>query len=153
MPPPPDLALLLAQIQYPGMTWVESRITEAWLRAHGAEFDAIDFNVRLGAGVDPGAGYDDSTRRQAQLVTQKRADIIATVPGFATIVEVKVRVGLPVIGQLIGYRELYRRWAGYDGHISLLAIGRSVVSDVEEIIRGQGIAMELFPRVEFPAEE
>jgi hypothetical protein len=136
----------LDQLQYPGMTYVESQITRAWIQKHGAEYESIDFNVRLGAGVGLGEDYDDATRRDATLLSQKRADVVAIRAGVVTIIEVKVRIGLPALGQLLGYRELWRREHRDAGFIRLLAIGRSAVSDVDIVFRAQGVEIETFPR-------
>jgi hypothetical protein len=144
--PPPNLGQLLVQLQYPGMTFVESEITRAWLNRRGAEYDAIDFNVRMGDGVLLGEEHSAEIRRMATLLTQKRADIVARQGDQITLVEVKVRIAFPVIGQLIGYRELYRKDHPEAVAIKLLAIGRSVVQDAGEIIEAQGIRIETFPR-------
>jgi len=146
MPPPPNLGILLTQIQYPGMTWVESEITRAWLNRRGADYDRIEFNVRLGAGVDPGEEYTPEIRRMAGLVTQKRADIVGWVADQVDLVEVKVRIAFPVIGQLVGYRVLWEREHPELPVRRLLAIGRSVVPDAADIIEAQGIHIETFPR-------
>ena len=141
-----NLDILLVQLQYPGMTWVESEITRAWIRKHGDEFESIDFNVRLGEGVQLGEEYGEETRRDATMLSQKRADIVAVRAGVVTIMEVKVRIGLPALGQLIGYRELWRRDHPDAGFIRLLAIGRCAVSDVDMVFRAQGVEIETFPR-------
>lgn len=144
--PPANLGQLLVQIQYPGMTYVESEITRAWLNKRGPEYDEIWFNVRLGAGVDPGEDWTEEIRRMATLLTQKRADIVGRIGDQVDLMEVKVRIAFPVIGQLIGYRALWRREHPELPVRRLLAIGRSVVVDAAEIIEGEGIAIETFPR-------
>jgi hypothetical protein len=144
--PPLNLGQLLVQIQYPGMTYVESEITRAWINRHGAEYDEIAFNVRIGVGVDPGEEYTEEIRRMATLITQKRADITARAGDVHTLIEVKIRIAFGVIGQLIGYRELYKRIHPEAAAIKLLAIGRDVVPDAADIIQDQGIAIETFPR-------
>lgn len=144
--PPPNLGQLLVQIQYPGMSYVESEITRAWLNRRGAEYDEIRFNVRMGAGVDPGQEYAPEIRVMAEKLTQKRADIVGRAGDQVDLVEVKVRIAFPVIGQLIGYRALWQRDHPELPVRRLLAIGRSVVPDAAEIIEGQGIGIETFPR-------
>jgi len=148
MPPPPNLAQLKQQLQYPGMSWVESRITEAWIAAHGAEYDSISFNVRLGAGASLGEDFSESTRRMAAAVSTPRADIVALRAGLVTIIEVKVRIGLGAIGQLRGYRHLWAEAFADAGSIRLLAIGRSILPDAVSVFAVEGIDYELFERVE-----
>jgi hypothetical protein len=146
--PPPNLAQLLVQIQYPGMTFVESEIARAWIGRHGAEYDEILFNVRLGEGQDVGPEYPEEIRRMARLLTQKRADMVARDGRVVDLIEVKVRIAFPVIGQLLGYRGLWQREHPDLPVRNLIAIGRDVVPDMEEIIRENGITIELFPRAE-----
>jgi hypothetical protein len=144
--PPANLGVLLQQIQFPGMTFVESEIARAWLNRRGADYDEISFNVRLGEGVDPGEEYPEEIRRMATLLTQKRADIVARSGALVDLVEVKVRIAFGAMGQLLGYRELWMREHPELPVRRLIAIGRSVVQDAAEIIEGQGIAIETFPR-------
>lgn len=146
-----EAGVLILQQTYYGMTYVESAITRAWLTAHAREWYSIEFNVRLGAGEKLDASFDDATRRQAELVTQKRADVIARRPGEVQIIEVKVRIALPAIGQLIGYRHLWLDDPARERNVTLKAIGRAITTDVEPVMRAQGIEVELFPRV--PVEE
>lgn len=146
MPPPPDLAVLLQQIQYPGMTWVESQVCKAWLNRHGAEYDEVSFNVRLGDGVDPGDTYGPEIRRMANLLTTKRADIVARVGDQVDLIEVKVRVSFGAVGQLLGYQTLWARDRPAWRVRRLIAIGRSIVPDAELLIEQQGIVVETFPQ-------
>lgn len=150
MPPPPNLGQLLVQIQYPGMTFVESEIARGWINRHGPEYDEILFNVRLGEGQDPGPDYEDNIRRMSVLITQKRADMVARLGDQVDLVEVKVRIAFPVIGQLLGYRGLWQREHPELPVRRLIAIGRAVVPDMEQIIRDSGVEIEIFPRVAAP---
>jgi hypothetical protein len=144
--PPRNLGQLLVQIQYPGMTWVESQIARAWLNRHGAEYDEVLFNVRVGEGVDPGEEYAAEIREMAVKLTQKRADMVARAGDQVDLIEVKVRIAFPVIGQLVGYRALWQRQHPELPVRRLLAIGRSVVPDAADILESQGIQIETFPR-------
>jgi len=146
MPPPPNLGILLTQIQYPGSTFVESEIIRAWLNRHGAEYDEVQFNVRLGEGTDPGEDYTEEIRRMSIQITQKRADLVARIADQVDLVECKVRIGGPVVGQLLLYRGLWHRLHPELPVRRLLAIGRSVVPDLADLIEEQGITIETFPR-------
>jgi len=144
--PPPNLGQLLVQIQYPGMSFVESEITRAWLNRRGAEYDEISFNLRLGAGVEVGDEYTPEEKRMVKALTTKRVDVVARLADQVDLLEVKVRIAFPVIGQLVGYRALWEREHPALPVRRLLAIGRSVVPDAADIIEGQGIHIETFPR-------
>lgn len=144
--PPANLGQLLTQLQYPGMTWVESEVTRAWLNRRGAEYDEIWWNVRLGEGVDPGEQHPEEIRRMATLLTQKRADIVCRSGGLVDLIEVKVRIAFGAMGQLLGYRELWMREHPELPVRRLIAIGRAVVQDAADVLEKHGIAIETFPR-------
>lgn len=142
---PDERARLLALVQFPQMPVLESYVAREWLKAHVDEFDSIEFNVRLGDGLDLGAGYDEATRKQAQLLTQKRADIVARFGDNVTLVEVKDRLSLSALGQLTGYDTLFRMANPGIRSVRLLAIGRDASVDVPELLRAHGVAVELYP--------
>jgi hypothetical protein len=147
MAPPPNLEILLVQLQYPGMPAPESEVTRDWLVKRGAEFDRIEFNVRLGKGDELGEEFNASTRKLAAAVSTKRADIIAWRENSAYILEAKWRCGLGALGQLLGYRVLFLEQFPTIDDVFLQVIARKIDGDVELALRAHGIQYELFPRV------
>lgn len=144
MAPPPNLEQLLLQLQFPGMPQPESDVAMLWLRAHGAEYDRIEFNVRLGEGAIPPPGLDPSIERMTKLVTQKRADIIAWSGEDVTIIEAKIRAGLGAAGQLRGYAELYSRDNNPSRPPRLMVIAKYADPDVRFVFRQSGIDLLLY---------
>ena len=149
---PIELAALLAQPQYPAMTRLESEITRAWLRLFGIAYDRIEFNVRLGEGVELGEGFSEQTRQAALLSTQKRADVIAWLVGQPDVVEVKDRISLGAIGQLLGYQLLWNREHPDETIGNLLVIGRNMMPGIDVALRQYAIAWLLFPDVREESE-
>lgn len=105
--PPPDLAQLLAVSKLPGLPFLETRLAQNWLRDFGHEYESIEFNVRLGQGIDIAPETAPEIRRMAFLNSAKRADLVAHVAGVVDIVETKERASLGALGQLLGYAHLY----------------------------------------------
>lgn len=136
---------VLALVQFPQMPVLESYVAREWIKANIDNLDAIDFNVRLGDGLDLGPNYDDATRLQAKLLSQKRADIVARIGDTVTLVEVKDRLSLSAMGQLLGYRTLYQLAHPEVAEVKLLAIGRDASQDVPEVLRAHGVSVQLFP--------
>lgn len=148
MPIPADvLQGLLSQIQLPGLTNNETMISQAWLAQHSAEFDSVQFQVRLGAELDIGLGYPEWARRQAAIQSQKRADIIAMQGDQATIVEVKIRVSPGALGQLLTYRTLWHAEYLSKPVPHLVAIGNDALVDVHDVLAAYGVTVETFPNV------
>jgi hypothetical protein len=145
--PPSNLAALLLQSRYPGLLPVENAVARAWLDEHGAEYDRLDFNVRLGQGVKPGQGATSLEHSIAFALTTKRADLIASTANAVTIIEIKERIGPGAIGQLLMYEHLWEQQDGSGRPVHLLAIGRNIVPELAGAFQRHDIAYELFPDV------
>lgn len=139
-----ELSRLLSISQYSQMTLQESAIARAWLEKHGAYYDRVQFNPYLGNSVELGPEYDEATRRQAQVLFQKRPDILAWRGETVTIVEIKPRLGFAALGQLLGYRLLYQVANPDVPSVDLVAIGHSASIDTPEVLMAYGVSVELF---------
>ena len=143
----------LAQMAYatsgnlPGLNTIETAIARAWLGEHQAEYDTLDFNVRLGKGVEPPAGSADSHKTYIYSSTTKRADMILKQGAAVTIVKIKDRISGGVIGQLHTYAHLYQQANPAATLIHLIAAGRSIQTDISQVFDKFGITIELFPHV------
>ena len=140
-------AYLLSLVQLPQMTVNESAIAHQWLMEHADEYDDVDFNVRVGNSLELGPEYDEATQRQAALLSQKRIDIVGFNGNAVTIVEVKLRISLSALGQLLGYALLWQAENPGTSEITLEAIGHDALIDAVEVLQAHGVQVELFPNV------
>jgi hypothetical protein len=145
MPYTYDEALALPRL--PGMTDWESALLKTWMQLAGAGWDTYDFNVRLGAGVDPGSGFPESIRQGSIANTQPRADCITERGAAAAIVEAKVTAYLGVLGQVLAYEHLLRQ-----ARPELLTVDRIVVAahlqaNVSQVLAANGVKIFVFPQV------
>lgn len=134
-----DLDVLLMQMQFPGMPSLESNITRGWIRQFGADYDSLDFNVRLGVGRPLSDGLSPEIAQQATQLSQRRADIIGHVGAFVDIIEVKDRASLGALGQLRGYQHL---WSADNPQIvvrRLIVVARDIPPDVVSVLRREGV--------------
>lgn len=107
--PPPNLAELLARRIFPGMSRAETRILQAWMTNHGATWDTLDVEGRLGAGKLLAPHYSEKERNDWYQRTRARPDCIARrAPNLALIVEAKEFATSEAIWQVNGYRDLYK---------------------------------------------
>jgi len=150
MAPPSDLEALRARRIFPGMSARESRILRSWLAAHGAEWDAIDVEARLGAGKLLAPHFDPKFRADWEQRTRARPDAIATrAPNRAVIVEAKELATSEAVWQVQGYRDLYV--AEFPSHeVSTLIICEEAHPTAVAIARSQGVQII---RYEIPPEE
>lgn len=140
-----NIDALLELSTIPGLRKPDTAIAKAWLRAHAAEYDAVEFNVRLGQGIVLPEGSDPSLVLFAQAVSTKRADIVAHAGRDVTIVEIKIRIGGAALGQLVLYRQLYRDAYPDTGNVRLIVAGQYLEPDVAATYAAHSIAIETFP--------
>ena len=139
MPPPPNLADLLETKIFPGMSLRESRILRAWIANHGAEWDVLDVEPRLGAGVLLPPHYDDKFRADWLQRTRARPDLIAKrAPNRALIVEAKEYLTNEGIWQVKAYGDLYRVEFPGDA-LSLAVVCEGAHPTAVSIAAGQGV--------------
>ena len=101
--------LRLHELEYSTLpqSWLDYRKPQPGVQPQPG--DVFDYNVRIGTGRDPGAGFDDSVRQMAMQVTQFRIDAVGFKQGLPVIFEVKRDAGPPQVGQLISYGALWRQ--------------------------------------------
>lgn len=136
---------LMNLARYKGMVETEAYIMRQWIIRHAAEFDRIEFEVRLGPGGDAPAEWSDQQRAEYKHLTQRRADAIAWLGDNAVIIEVKTRLKPQDVGQLLTYRWLFLNDFPHLPQPRMLAIGRRGGTDVTTSLNVHGIDVELFP--------
>lgn len=142
-----QLRYLLAAPRLDGFTVNETIIAQAWIKKHAAEYDTVELQFRIGTQQDPGPNYDATLRAQAMLQSQKRTDMIARRGRKVCIVEVKIRVSLDALGQLLGYHTLWCAEHPGEHDVHTVAIGQTALLDAAEIFHAHGVALETFPEV------
>lgn len=86
--------------------WIQQRAND--YGAHPQPGDVFDYNLRIGAGQDPGTGFDEATRQQWIAKTQSRIDAVGFKGSQPFVFEVDRTVGTPQVGQLLGYLSIWR---------------------------------------------
>jgi hypothetical protein len=131
---------------FPGLRPVEARVLRQWLKLHEREFDRFDYNVRIGAGTDPGEEIEPNVRKGFIESTQMRVDVVARRGEQPTLIEVKDRATAAAIGQLIVYSHHWGETFPSSPTPKLLVIAYSAVTGIPEAMRARGVAFEqVFP--------
>ena len=140
-----QLAGMFEQGPFPGLNVYEDELARRWLREWYPLFDEVRFQVHVGGGVDPGAEYDASMRRMYQYNSQKRMDMVASAAGYVWLVEIKQRIELAALGQLLGYRYLWLlEHTDHFQHVELCALGYEIGEDVAAVLRAHGVRLALY---------
>lgn len=122
------------RMKYPGLMPQEVAVLREWLRLHESEYDRFEYNVRVGAGNDPGPTYDAKMRQMALDITRKRIDAIAYKGQEVTLIEVKKRATLAAVGQIVSYKTLWRADNPLSPAPYLLLVASSFDADVMPVL-------------------
>jgi|SRR5579871_5486177 len=163
----PTVAQRLAplRLKYPGLIPEETLVANAWLTLFGQQYSGFQYNVRIGAGDDPGPAYSDSVRQSAIQNSKLRLDAVAwegLFPDFPltddtdpelvyqqnglaqpTILEFKRRAATSAVGQLSAYAHL---WANdFPGRTEpkLLLVANTASDTILPILSRARIALQL----------
>ena len=148
--------LLTPDLILPQFTWIESRMGVAWLSENLHQFDFFGFNVRIGDVVKVPEDLLPSLARGLQESSQKRVDIVAVRPENAAIVEVKVRIPIGALGQVLGYATIFQAENPTLRSIEKIVVGGDAMLDIPELLAAYGVQMvlyrELWLRLGSPSE-
>ncbi len=93
--------------RYTHMTKEESELWEKFMIMFPDRYETVDYDFRVGQGTKLPEGSGDNWLRMAKMLSQKRIDVIGWVGDSPVIIEVKKRVGLGTLGQVLGYKILF----------------------------------------------
>jgi len=129
----------------------EAALAAAWLEAHIDQFEDIDWQKRVGAGVSLGPEYDANIQAMAEQATRKRVDLVAYRDGGAVIVELKDHVDRAAVRQANEYAELWQIAPGSPPVIEVRVVGRTGDAAIDVTAAALGVIVELLPLVPSPA--
>ena len=93
---------------YPHLIPEDSEVWSRFLDQWGKFYSRFDYDVRVGAGRDPGDSFPGNIRDMGILLSQRRIDAIGYTPKNIQLFEITRVADLKTIGQLIAYPTLYR---------------------------------------------
>jgi hypothetical protein len=108
--------------RYPHLLGKDKAIWDDFISKFPDLFDTVDYDVHVGSGIDALGETSETMYNQWKELTKKRIDVIGYKDGSPSIVEVKDRVNLGTLGQVLGYQFLYSREHPDLGFVSLIVI-------------------------------
>ncbi|KKL12410.1 hypothetical protein LCGC14_2536030 [marine sediment metagenome] len=95
--------------KYPHMIGEDTDVWNRFMLRFPNRFDTVDYDIHVGHGAKIFDIEDVKSQNYWTQLTKKRIDVIGYKNSTITIIEVKNRVGLYTLGQILGYRFLYLR--------------------------------------------
>jgi len=133
----------LKRRKYPHMIGENAEIWNKFIDKYPGRFDTVDYDFRVGSGMVLNPAWPESVQRDAKALTQKRIDVLAWKGEKPTIIEVKRRVGLSALGQVLGYRILFRGEFRNLGDPAVLVLTSAIGADDEKVLEASGVPVEV----------
>jgi len=125
--------------KYPHLLGEDREVWDRFISQYPEKFDTVDYDVHVGSGIEAPGEPESKSVEQWKDLTRKRIDVVAWKGDFATIIEIKKRVGLPTLGQVLGYRYLYLREHPEISSIPLLIVCSRIDQDDRDVLDHFGI--------------
>ncbi len=129
--------------KYPHMIGDDAIIWERFMNLFPERFETVDYDFRVGSGVPIPAGEAENYARMMTMLSQKRIDVIGWKNESPTIIEVKRRVGLGALGQVFGYRILFKKDFKNIKKPELLIVCEEITVDDRVVLEVSGVPVEV----------
>ena len=93
--------------KYPHMFPLDVAVWERFLDQYGSEYDGFYYDVCVGKHCQTHPRWEESYRRDAEILSKLRIDVVGIKPGSIDIIEVKPKGNMSSMGQLLTYLEHY----------------------------------------------
>ena len=133
---------------FPGLIPVEADLWRIWLKYHESEFDAFEYNVRVGQGLNVTPVTKGLTPELSaalttmwQQLTQKKIDVVGQTGVQTWIFEVEERPGTRALGQLLTYATWLTKQRELTLSPTLAIVCRALGPDMLEVFQENGIVI------------
>ncbi len=129
--------------RYPHMVPDEIEIWERFMNKFPERFETVDYDFRVGEGAKVEASEPEYHQRMVTMLSQKRIDAMAWDGPQPTIIEIKRRVGLSTLGQVLGYKTLFEVDLPKMKKPKVLVVCESIDADDMRVLKAAGIPFEI----------
>lgn len=133
------------QTRYTHLLPQDAPVLTAFLSENGSRYSRVDYDVRVGAGRDPGPDFDANIRQMALDLSRRRCDAVGITDARVHIIEVTDTAGTTALGQLITYANLYAQDHPNAPQPHLIIAARSMQTDMSRAYAALGIEIRLYP--------
>lgn len=120
--------------KYPHLLGEDKTIWDHFITLYPDRFTTVDYDIHVGSGIQTLPDLDEKISEHWRNLTRKRIDVIAWKDNLPTIIEVKRRVGLDTLGQILGYKFLYQRQHPDIILLPILVVTAQISADDSDIL-------------------
>lgn len=131
--------------RYPHMMPEDVPVWERFLDSQPHDWIRIDYDVKVGEGVDLPPDFGEPFRTSCVNLSKKRIDAVLIYDNFDVVCEVKKCADWRAIGQIIGYPILYQRDVAQHKQVQSALITESFTLDTQYLANYLGLNYILVP--------
>jgi hypothetical protein len=131
------------RFKYPHLKENEEAIWTRFIDAFPDAYDAVDYDVLVGTGVEPKPEDSEAMKKDKEYLSKKKIDVVGYKAENIYIIEIRPRAGLDMIGKLIAYVELYRSIAPTGKTIKAVLITDEEMPDIRTLAERMGILLHI----------
>lgn len=118
---------------YPNLREGETTIWNQFISRFPDAYDAVVYNLHVGAGAEIPEGTDEAIARDWKMLTQNKIDVVGFKDNRVDIIEIKPRAGAGAIGQVQTYAALYKKEIDPASQPNLVIITDQIRPDMESL--------------------
>jgi hypothetical protein len=124
--------------RYPHLMPLDVAIWDRFLSEFGKDFLGFQYDILLGTGAAPLDNMSADDKLLLYALTVKRADVLMIQSDKLWLVELKPRLGMAAVGQLVSYKYLWERQYGYHPPVLPTWIGEQNENDLSFVMEQLG---------------
>lgn len=105
--------------------------------------DGFAFQVHLLGGYPPPQNYPDNLKQDWEILSSLKADVIEKSGNNYKIYELKQRINVCTLGQLLTYKWLFEEVLGYPKNTQLIAVGDFIIPGLIQPLLSNGIEIHI----------
>jgi len=126
---------------YPHLRSREIELWQRFLQTHPGRFSEMEYDVRVGEGIQIPGSPPLALNRMAEALTKQRIDVVDRSGGQTTLVEIAPSAGTDSLGQLLVYRQLWKEEHPGEPDPKLVLITDIDRPDIRRVAESSGVEM------------
>jgi hypothetical protein len=121
----------------------EQKLAETWLAANIDRYQDLEWQVRVGIGLQLGGDYEEAIQRMAYQATRRRVDLVGVLADSVELIELKDHVDLAAVRQALDYAALWKIAPTTPPVSAIRVVGNTGNADIISTAGAHGVTVEL----------
>ena len=126
-------------LKYPHLKAEETEIWSRFIEKYPDAFESVEYDVLVGAGAEVEPEESEEMRKDIEYLTKKKIDVVGFKGDEISVIEIRKRAGLDIVGKLVSYVELYRDIAPVDKALRGILVTDQEMPDIKALCEKMGI--------------